>query len=459
VKLRKRYLLVAAVLGATVAIVPALAAGPSEVKLEVNENCDEPNWPCWTRPGGSPTYAPSVTIANDGVVAFSDELGKATNIAWTSTPSGPPTCTSGVPVSPTAAKTGWEGKCTFEAPGTYKFESSTLFDGGPSLNYTKYEILVEGTGTTTSTSSTTTTPTTTTTTPTTTTTTATTTTPTTTSTTATTSTQPSGGGASGSGASGAGPSSAKLEVNENCVESAWPCWATPGSGSNPPPASKVTITAGGEIVFNNNTSTKVNIAWKGSAPACSPSVPVSPASPQAPWEGSCKFEQPGTYKFESSTLFDGGPSLNYTMYEVLVEAAGTGAAPTPTRTPTTPGKPSHGSPLEGGSKALKLADSQRGSTVHGSLKVSQAGSGGRLEVSLFAAGASLAKAGHPAQVRVGRLVRSSLHAGSVRFSVPLSAKGRAALRRHRRLALTVRITLMPLHGAAATLTRLVVVHT
>ncbi len=235
-KLRKRYLLVAAVLGATVAIVPALAAGPSEVKLEVNENCDEPNWPCWTRPGGSPTYTPSVTIANDGVVAFADELGKAANIAWTSTPSGPPTCTSEVPVSPTAAKTGWEGKCTFEEPGTYKFESSTLFDGGPSLNYTKYEVFVEGAVTTTSTSSTTTTPTTTTTTtPTTTTTTpttTTTTTPTTTSTTATTSTQPSGGGASGGGASGSGAAAGAIvatTTTPGSMETSLP----PTGGSHP----------------------------------------------------------------------------------------------------------------------------------------------------------------------------------------------------------------------------------
>jgi hypothetical protein len=152
-------------LGAVVAIVPALAAGSSEAKLEVNENCDEPNWPCWTRPGGSPSYTPSVTIANGGVVAFADQMGKAVSIKWTSTPSGPPTCSPAVPVSPTPAKTGWEGTCTFEQPGTYKFESPTLFDGGPALNYTQYEIVVEGTttGTTSSTTTTSTTPTTTTT--------------------------------------------------------------------------------------------------------------------------------------------------------------------------------------------------------------------------------------------------------------------------------------------------------
>jgi hypothetical protein len=203
VKLRKRYLPVAAVLGAAVAIVPALAAAPSEVKLEVNENCVENNWPCWAAPGsGSP--ASRVTIAPGGKVKFIDH-GKETNIKWTSTPSGQPTCSSEVPVSPMPAKTGWEGTCEFGEPGIYRFESSTLFKDAYE-NYTEYEIVVESasTGTTTTTSTTTTTtPTTTTTTPTTTTTTPTTTTPTTTTTTttpttptATTSTQPSGGGAS-----------------------------------------------------------------------------------------------------------------------------------------------------------------------------------------------------------------------------------------------------------------------
>jgi hypothetical protein len=266
----------------------------------------------------------------------------------------------------------------------------------------------------------------------------------------------------------AAPSEAKLEVNENCVENNWPCWSSPGSGSKPEPASKVTIAAGGELMFTDNATTKVSIAWMGAAPACSPSVPVSPTSPQAPWEGKCKFEQPGTYKFESSTLFNGGPSLNYTKYEIVVEGGATGTiltttttttpTTTTTRSPITPSEPSYSSALEGGSKALELASSQRGSTVHGSIKVSQAGSGGLLEVGLFAARASLATARHRAQVRVGRLVRSSLKAGRVSFSVPLSAKGKASLRRHRRLALTVKITLTPLHGSPVTLTRAIVVH-
>ncbi len=221
-------------------------------------------------------------------------------------------------------------------------------------------------------------------------------------------------------------------------------------GANPAPALKVEIAVGGEVMFTDHASTAAAVVWMGSAPACT----GVPTSAMAGWEGTCKFEQPGTYKFESSTLWP-----EYTEYEIVVESAAANTAPT-TTTPTTPSESSHshGSPLEGGSSALKLAGSQHGSTVHGSINVSQADSGGRLEAGLFAAGASLAKTGHSEQVRVGRSVRSSLKAGSVSFSVPLSAKGKAALRRHRRLALTVKITLTPLHGAAVTATRGVVLH-
>jgi hypothetical protein len=206
-------------------------------------------------------------------------------------------------------------------------------------------------------------------------------------------------------------------------------------------------------MFTDKASTATAVVWMGSAPACT----GVPTSVMTGWEGKCKFEQPGTYKFESSTLWP-----EYTKYEVVVEGAATGTTPTTTTTtttaPTTPSEPSPDSPLEGGSRALKLAGSQHGSTVHVQVKVSQAGSGGRLEVGLFATDASLAKAGHSALVRVGRLVRSSLQTGSVSFAVPLTAKGKAALRRHRRLALTVKIKLTPQHGAAVTVSGGVVMH-
>jgi hypothetical protein len=258
------------------------------------------------------------------------------------------------------------------------------------------------------------------------------------------------------------PSEVKLEINENCHLPEWPCWNV--KGNNPEDIGQIqpfTVAQGGTISFEDNDSkAPTDVLWKGAAPSCTPEVP---STPKTSWSSTCTFANAGEYSFESQELFN-ADGFNYTQYKVIVEkSVGTGTTPTMTTTPTTPvmpGEPTQGSgsPLEGGSKALKLASSQRGSTVHGSIKVSQAGAGARLEVSLLAARASLAKAGHSPQARVGRLVRSSLQAGSVSFSVPLSAKGKAALRRHRRLALTVKIKLTPQHGAAVTFTRNIVVH-
>jgi hypothetical protein len=252
------------------------------------------------------------------------------------------------------------------------------------------------------------------------------------------------------------PSEVKLEVNQNCVDPEWPCWTSEGSASRPQPALKVTIAQGGTITFEDKEAkAPTDVIWKGAAPSCTPKVPTTP---ETPWSSTCTFANAGEYEFESQDLFN-ADGFNYTQYKVIVETTGGGGTTpttptTTTPTTTTPTTPSEaGSPLMGGPKALELAGSQRGSTVRGSIEVSEAGSGGRLEVGLFAAGASLAKAGHTKQVRVGRLVRSSLQVGSVSFSVPLNAKGKAALHRRRHLALTVKITLTPLHGAAVRLTR------
>jgi hypothetical protein len=278
----------------------------------------------------------------------------------------------------------------------------------------------------------------------------------------------------------AAPSEVKLEVNENCVLPNWPCWATPGSSQ---PAAKVTIAAGGSITFADD-KTAANIAWTGTAPTCESSVPVAPAQPATEWEGKCTFVTPGTYKFESSTLFNDGVD-NYRNYEVVVEGSATGTTgeggskggstgttptgstpgttptgSTPGTTPTgsTPGTTSSGnrtgSPLSG---APKLSSSQRGRTVKGSVKVSGAGAGGRLEVDLIATTASSAKAAHATQV-VGRSVSSSVGAGRRSFSVALDAQARRALESRHHLALKVKITLTPVHGKATIVTRSVALH-
>lgn len=253
----------------------------------------------------------------------------------------------------------------------------------------------------------------------------------------------------------AASSTAKLEVNENCVEADWPCWATPGSSQ---PASKITIASDGAVTFVDH-GREANIAWSGTAPMCEPSVPVAPASSRAGWEGTCTFSQSGAYKFESSTLW-----FEYTKYEILVESAAatttSPSTPSPTSGATTSspaptGENSAGSPFSG---APAIDESQHGTTVKGSLQIAKAGVGDRLEIDLIATAASLTKAGHATQV-VGRLVSASVSAGERSFSVSLDDKARRALKRRHRLALKVKVTLAPVYGEATSITRSVTLHT
>ena len=165
------------------------------------------------------------------------------------------------------------------------------------------------------------------------------------------------------------------------------------------------------------------------------------------WKGKCKFEQPGLQvrKLElSARIHQIRNRRRRRRHRHHPHHATTPTTPTTTTptTPTTPSEPSHGSPLEGGSRRSSSppVSADRRAWLRQGVPGRR---GGRLEVGLFARGASPAKAGHSAQVLVGRLVRTSLSCRHVSFSVPLNAKGKAALRRHRRLTLTVKITLTP----------------
>jgi hypothetical protein len=292
---------------------------------------------------------------------------------------------------------------------------------------------------------------------------------------------------------------AKLEVNENCVDPDWPCWATQGAGLYAPPASRVTIAPGGEVKFADNATTPATVVWTSSAPMCS----GIPAMAATGWEGSCKFEQEGIYRFESSTMFNVSGVANYTKYEIVVENATTGTTSTttttttpttttsttpttttPTTTTTTPTsttpattytQPSGGGASTstvpatattygstemtsppGGSQplaTLALANAQHGNTVHGTVQIPPADGGARLEVELLAQSASLAKAKRSGGSRVGRLIRPSAPAGKFSFTVSLDTAAKRALRHHHKLALTVKIVLTPKHGAALTITR------
>jgi hypothetical protein len=229
------------------------------------------------------------------------------------------------------------------------------------------------------------------------------------------------------------------------------------------------VAPGGTVAFQNSTAgVPHDVKWT------SPEKPTCTGVPEAPgegWKGSCKFNAAGEYTFMCTVhpymtgkITVSGGTTTTSSSTTTTATTKTSTTTTSTSTHTTSSKPSaEESPFAGGpSKAIALRSSQRGTSVHGSVKVSKAGAGARLEVDLFAKSASLAgskgKHRHSSSVRVGRLVRSSVHAGKTSFSVSLTSKAKSALHRHHHLALTVKVMLTPSGGSAVTATRAVSLH-
>jgi hypothetical protein len=102
-----------------------------------------------------------------------------------------------------------------------------------------------------------------------------------------------------------------------------------------------------------------------------------------------------------------------------------------------------------------VAKLQIGAVVRGAVTVSVTGAGGSLEVQVFAAHSAVFGSG-AGRVRVGKLVRHSLHAGKQSFNVSLSAAAGRALRRRGHLSLTVQITVASPTRTAVTVTRSIV---
>lgn len=204
------------------------------------------------------------------------------------------------------------------------------------------------------------------------------------------------------------------------------------------------VTPGGTVAFDNGSAVPHGVTWTSGpeAPSCT-GVPINEG--KTSWAGSCKFGQAGTYGFYC-------PVHPTEMTGTITVSSSATVSPPPSTEATE-------SVLDGpASKALTLPRAQKGGFVRGSIALSQAGAGAKLVVDLLATRASLLGAGHAGTVRVGRLARPYLRVGRVSFAVPLTRAARRALRRHGRLALTVRLTVVPPHGEALKLTRGVVVH-
>ncbi len=262
---------------------------------------------------------------------------------------------------------------------------------------------------------------------------------------------------------------------------------TPGSGlyseeHHSWTPSQVSVMAGGVVTFTNSSEVPHGIEWRGALkPSCEEGagkVPVgtTAAASGAKWSGACTFTQPGAYTFYCTVH---GPEMTGT---VTVAANGaTTVTTTTTPTTTAPGTTSPKSESPTGSPfaaAPSLKGGRHGASVSGSIAISPAGAGDRLEVDLLARNAALANVARVDLARadavranpalasrarfqraiVGRFIRGSVKAGAQTFTVKLSAKARRALHRRHRLVLTVRISLTPFYGEATILTRAVVLH-
>ena len=492
-RLRTLLFFFAALLGAAIVVPPALAAS-SEVKLEIAEHCYFADWPCWNVKGNNPEDIRQIQpfkITQGGTISFEDnEARYPTDVLWKG---AAPSCTSGVPVTP-PTKTNWSGTCTFANAGDYDFESQELFNDG-TFNYTKYEVVVEGTPKAKTT-------------------------PTSpqhqTEATLTGSIEPEGnpteyhfayGSASVTEHSSATTSLGAADFTSHSV-------SLPVSGLSPDTEYHF------ELIVSYGASQTVSGGPQTFAtpPAAEPAVSTLAASglqeteatlngkvdPEGGTEAEYFFEwgagSSGAYEHTTKaaslpsdsaehqvsatvTGLMSGSEYHFRLVaknklgsvqgnDLTFMAASTPPAkeptkeppakePSPTLTPTagnptatTSSSPSSEQPKTEPAPgpvfgSIKLASTPHGGVVHGSLVVSPIGFGGELKIELLSKGAAAA---------VGKLVRSSLRAGKLTFALSLSAKGRTALRRHRRLALTVKITLTPLHGAAVTITRAILVH-
>ena len=205
-------------------------------------------------------------------------------------------------------------------------------------------------------------------------------------------------------------------------------WTVTGTAKS----TTVTIAPGDSVGFSYPTGHSFHNADFGSGPrpagctqtAGMPSgrVPPLPHTPTGiGWSGSCTFAAPGVYQFHC----DEHPFMTG---RVVVQGPA-------------------GSPLAGpAANAISIRSRQRGTAVRGSVRLSRPAAGGTLQVEL-----------RLGTRRVGRLSKTPLRPGTVRFAVPLGAAARRAERARGQLVLAVQVTVQPPGRSPASVRRSVVV--
>jgi plastocyanin len=224
--------------------------------------------------------------------------------------------------------------------------------------------------------------------------------------------------------------------------------------------SSVTIAQGGTVSFaypTGRSTHNVDFTSDAKPSACTQTagadsgpVPPLPHVVTAPgWSGTCTFDAPGTYAFRcdlhasmTGTITVAPPPPTPTP----TPPPGPGPSPTPTPTATpTPAPPAPPAPSRAAARGLRVEPKVRGGRVRVSVVVARAGSKLRVDV--------LGRAGRHRPLRVGRRSAQQVAAGRRTIGVRLARRGRAALKRRHRLAVVVRVRVIPPAGRGVTLRR------
>jgi hypothetical protein len=239
----------------------------------------------------------------------------------------------------------------------------------------------------------------------------------------------------------------------------------------------VTINTGETVTFSSPTGSNFhNVVFESAQPtSCTLAggtpgpAPMPPDPSGDPWSGTCVFNAAGAYDFvcgahdtmrgtvtvEGSTTTP-APTTTATATATASVAPAATAAPQPTTAPAPSGGGSDApfsSPVGPAATRPVIARSQRGHAVRGSISIARAGS--RVRVELLARPSALGRRGSK-QIKVGSSTKPA-GAGTARFTVKLSSAAKKAVRRKRKLALTVKITVTPASGDPFTATSAVVV--
>jgi hypothetical protein len=112
------------------------------------------------------------------------------------------------------------------------------------------------------------------------------------------------------------------------------------------------------------------------------------------------------------------------------------------------------SPIVGtAGSAIKIAGAKAGKQIDGSLKISQAGRGGHAVIAVVASSAALQGGRSKQAVTLGHIRINNLRPGTAAFKVALKSSARRALTAHRRLPITVQITIAAAGAETVTTSR------